>query len=37
LRSDSGQGACFVFTLPWKTRPETAGASAPLAFAGESK
>jgi signal transduction histidine kinase len=34
LRPDTGQGACFAFTLPWHT-PEPAPAGAQAAHAGD--
>jgi signal transduction histidine kinase len=36
LRPDTGQGACFVFTLPWPTAPEPAPAGATTAHAGDT-
>ncbi len=35
LRPDTGQGACFAFTLPWPTPPEPAPAGATTANAGD--
>ena len=35
LRPDTGQGACFAFTLPWATPPEPAPAGAAAAHAGD--
>ena len=35
LRPDTGQGACFAFTLPWPSPPEPAPPGAPTANAGD--
>ncbi|MBA4178764.1 MAG: histidine kinase [Leptothrix sp. (in: Bacteria)] len=35
LRPDTGQGACFVFTLPWPVIPEPAPTGAAAANAGD--
>ncbi|MDP2005041.1 MAG: sensor histidine kinase [Rubrivivax sp.] len=35
LRPDTGQGACFAFTLPWTTPPEPAPAGATTANPGD--
>lgn len=35
LRPDTGQGACFVFTLPWNSRPEPAPPGASMAADGD--
>ena len=35
LRPDRGQGACFAFTLPWRTQEEPARGSATAHTAGD--
>jgi signal transduction histidine kinase len=37
LRPDTGQGACFAFTLPCPCNPEPAPAGAPTDAAGDNR